>query len=255
MKENVIDSSAKQLAKSIGNRVNSIAGILSAMPADETTLAKIQADPMITLLTHPVIQHKISLLRQKHLSKRDVRMLVREIAIMGFCEQAKDLPMELVDVETPISWTTTLELSGKKPVLLPIWRAGEAMSTAISDTIMPSAKVGSVGMHRNPDDITHPVCYFDKMPDKMSEREVFVLDPMLATGWSAAAVISNLKQKYGCQKIHFMCIFSVWDGIEVLRREHPDVDLCIGVVDFGLNDKFYIVPGAGDMGDRIYGTK
>lgn len=225
------------------------------MPASDEVLRKVEADAMIHLLEHPVIQHKITLARKDETGKRDMRELVREIATLSFYEMTRELSLQMITVQTPLEETMALELSGKKPVLVKILRAGDTMVDAVSDTMMPSAKVGTIGMHRNPDDIKNPTVYYDKMPEDMSEREAFILDPMLATGWSADAAISILKSKYGCKKIHFACVFSVWEGIEVLRREHPDVDLYLGVVDKGLNEKYYIVPGAGDMGDRLDGTK
>ncbi len=225
------------------------------MPASAEVMSKVRSDSMIHLLEHPVIQHKITRLRNKDTGKAEVRSLVKEIAVLGFYEMTWHLPWQLVFVETPVAQTYGPELSGKKPVLVPVWRAGEPMADAIVSSVMPSAKVGNIGMYRNQDDITHPTCYYDKMPSEMDKREAFVLDPMLATGYSAARVISILKDNYGCKKIHFMCIISVWDGINVLRKQHPDVDLYLGVVDACLNEKHYIVPGLGDAGDRITGTK
>lgn len=224
------------------------------MPVAAETMAKIRKDPMIHVMMHPVIQHKITLARKAETGKRDMRELVREIATLIFYEMTRNLSLQTIMVETPLEKTEAPELSGKKPVLVKILRAGDTMVDAVLDMMMPSAKVGTIGMHRNPDDIEHPVVYFHKMPEDMPEREAFILDPMLATGWSAAEAIRLLKE-YGCKKIHFACIFSVWEGIEVLRREHPDVDLYLGVVDKGLNENYYIVPGAGDMGDRLDGTK
>lgn len=251
---NNLDINANQSAGSIGSRVDSTADILSAMPADAEIMAKIKADPMIHLMAHPLAQHDISLLRCKDTGMYEAHKLVRQIAIMSFYEQTRSLPMKRVNVETPITATSALKLDIEGLVLTPILRAGQAMAEAILEAMMTSATVSPIGMCRNPDDIIHPICDYDKVPNNIAEKEIFVLDPMLATGWSAAGAISRIKA-HGGRKIHFMCIFSVWDGIEVLRKEHPDVDLCIGVVDFGLNEKFYIVPGAGDMGDRIYGAK
>ncbi len=221
------------------------------MPVAAETMAKIRKDPMIHILDHPVIQHKITRLRNKNADKAQVRALVKEIAVLGFYEMTRNLPLQMIEVETPIAKTSSPELAGKKPVLVPIWRAGAPMADAILDSVMPSAKVGNIGMFRNADDIIHPTCYYDKMPLHMDEREAFVLDPMLATGWSAAGAIRNVKETWGCKKIHFLCIFAVWEGIEVLRKEHPDVDLYVGVVDEGLNDVNFIVPGMGDAGGKI----
>ena len=237
-------------------------GVNLWMPASDEVMAKVRADEKIHLLEHPVIQHKITRLRDKNTDKAQVRRLVKEIAVFSFYEMTRNLPMQFVEVETPMAKTKALELAGKKPVLVPIWRAGEPMADAIMDSVMPSAKEGNIGMYRNADDIEHPTCYYDKMPSKMPQREVFVLDPMLATGYSAAAVIDTLKNSdpkkgYNCkgEKIHFLCIISAWPGIEVLRTRHPDVDLYLGVVDSHLNDHSYIIPGLGDAGDRITGTK
>lgn len=226
------------------------------MPVTDEVLRRVEADPMIHLMEHPVIQHKITRLRDKATSKPEVRSLVKEIAVLGFYEMTRNLPLQLIDVETPIARTQSLELAGKKPVLIPIWRAGAPMSDAILDSVMPSAKEGNIGMYRNADDIEHPTCYYDKiLRADAAERDAFVLDPMLATGWSAAGVIDIAKKYYGYKKIHFMCIISVWEGIEVLRERHPDVDLYLGVVDSHLDEHNYIVPGLGDAGDRITGTK
>lgn len=225
------------------------------MPADDDVLSRVEADGMIHLLEHPVIQHKITLLRDRRTGTRDVCDIVREISSLTFYEMTRQLPLQKTHVTTPVAETDSLELSGKKPVMVKILRAGSAMVDGARLDMMPSAKVGTIGMHRNPEDIEHPVVYFYKMPEGMSEREAFILDPMLATGYSAATAIQLLKERSNCKNIHFACIFSVQEGIEVLRTQHPDVDLYLGAVDAGLDDKFYIVPGAGDMGDRLDGTK
>lgn len=170
------------------------------MPASAEVMRRVRSDSMIHLLEHPVIQHKITRLRNKNTGKAEVRSLVKEIAVLGFYEMTRNLPWQLALVETPIAQMYGPELSGKKPVLVPIWRAGEPMADAILDSVMPSAKVGNIGMYRNPDDITHPICYYHKMPFEMEKWEAFVLDPMLATGWSAAGVIDILKTKYDCKK-------------------------------------------------------
>lgn len=226
------------------------------MPASDEVMVKVLSDPKITLLTHPVIQHKITRLRNKDANKAEVRSLVKEIAVFGFYEMTRNLPLQMIEVETPMAKMQSMELAGKKPMLVPIWRAGEPMADAILDSVMPTAREGNIGMYRNADDIKHPTCYYDKATQtNMAERDVYVLDPMLATGWSAAGAIETLKNKYGYQKIHFMCIISVWDGIEVLRTLHPDVDLYLGAVDAHLDEHNYIIPGLGDAGDRITGTK
>ena len=223
------------------------------MPAEDSVLSKVEADPMIRLLDTPIVQHKVTLLRNKETGMKDTNELVRELGAITLYEMSHDLPMQTISVETPMTGTDSLELAGRKPALVKILRAGSVMVDGARMFIMPTAKVATIGMHRNPDDITDPVGYFDKIPEDMSEREAFILDPMLATGYSAEKAIRMLKEE-GCQKIHFATIFSVWDGIELLRTKHPDVNLCLCVVDHHLDDNYYIIPGAGDMGDRLDGT-
>ena len=204
------------------------------------------------VLDHPLIQHKVSILRDKNTGVNEFREVVGEIAALMCYEATRDLPLENVTIETPIATGTFKRLSGKKLAIVPILRAGLGMVDTIIDLI-PSAKVGHIGLYRDPE--THnPVEYYCKMPPDISEREVLIVDPMLATGGSAAAAITFLKG-YGCKNIKLMNIIGCPEGIALIRKEHPDVDLYVASVDEKLNDDKYIVPGLGDAGDRIFGTK
>ena len=204
------------------------------------------------VLDHPLIQHKVSILRDKNTGVKEFREVVGEIATLMCYEATRDLPLENVTIETPIATGTFKRLSGKKLAIVPILRAGLGMVDTIIDLI-PSAKVGHIGLYRDPE--THnPVEYYCKMPPDISEREVLIVDPMLATGGSAAAAITFLKG-YGCKNIKLMNIIGCPEGIALIRKEHPDVDLYVASVDEKLNDDKYIVPGLGDAGDRIFGTK
>ncbi len=205
------------------------------------------------VLEHPLIQHKLGILRDKETGVKEFRELVGEIAQLMCYEATRNLPLREVEIETPIGKATVQQLSGKKLAIVPILRAGLGMVDAMIDLI-PSAKVGHIGLYRDPD--THlPVEYYCKMPPDISERQVFVVDPMLATGGSASAAISILKEKYGCKHIILMDIIAAPEGVAVIRRDHPDVDLFVAAVDEKLNEHAYIVPGLGDAGDRIFGTK
>lgn len=205
------------------------------------------------VLEHPLIQHKLALLRNKETGVKEFRELVGEIAQLMCYEATRNLPTQEVEIETPIGKATVRELSGKKLAIVPILRAGLGMVDAMIDLI-PSAKVGHIGLYRDPE--THlPVEYYCKMPPDISDRQVFVVDPMLATGGSASAAISILKEKYGCKHIVLMDIIAAPEGVAVIRRDHPDIDLFVAAVDEKLNDHAYIVPGLGDAGDRIFGTK
>ena len=204
------------------------------------------------VLDHPLIQHKVSILRDKNTAVKEFREIVGEIAALMCYEATRDLPLEDVVIETPIAKGTFKRLAGKKLAIVPILRAGLGMVDTIIDLI-PSAKVGHIGLYRDPE--THnPVEYYCKMPPDISEREVLIVDPMLATGGSASAAITFLKG-YGCKNIKLMNIIGCPEGIAVIRKEHPDVDLYVACVDEKLNDDKYIVPGLGDAGDRIFGTK
>ena len=205
------------------------------------------------VLEHPLIQHKLALLRNKNTGVKEFRELVGEIAQLMCYEATRNLPTQEVSIETPIGPATVHMLAGKKLAIVPILRAGLGMVDAMIDLI-PSAKVGHIGLYRDPE--THlPVEYYCKMPPDISERQVFVVDPMLATGGSASAAISILKEKYGCKNIVLMDIIAAPEGVAVIRKDHPDVDLFVAAVDEKLNEHAYIVPGLGDAGDRIFGTK
>ena len=206
----------------------------------------------VVIMDHPLIQHKIGYIRRKDTGTKDFRQTISEIAMLICYEATRGLPLEEVDIETPICPTTVRELKGKKMAIVPILRAGLGMVDGMLNLI-PAAKVGHIGLYRDPQ--THePVEYYCKLPEDCSQRDVFVVDPMLATGGSASAAITMLKAK-GCKNIHFMCIIAAPEGIERLTKDHPDIDIYIGAKDEKLNENAYIVPGLGDAGDRIFGTK
>ena len=203
-------------------------------------------------MSHPLIKHKISLLRDKNTGTNEFRKLIEEIGILMGYEALRDLPLEDVEVETPIETCMTPMISGKKLAIVPILRAGLGMVNGIL-ALVPSAKVGHIGLYR--DEETHePHEYYCKLPADCDEREVFVVDPMLATGGSSVAAIQMLKEK-GVKHIRFMCIIAAPEGVERMQKEHPDVDIYIGALDEKLNEHKYIIPGLGDAGDRIFGTK
>lgn len=205
------------------------------------------------VLEHPLIQHKLAILRNKDTGVKEFRELIGEITQLMCYEATRSLPTEEVEIETPVARTTVHMLCGKKLAIVPILRAGLGMVDPIIGLI-PSAKVGHIGMYR--DAASHqPVEYYCKMPADISERQVFLVDPMLATGGSASAAISVLKQKFGCKQIILMNIIAAPEGVAAIRRDHPDVDLFVAAVDERLNEHAYIVPGLGDAGDRIFGTK
>ena len=206
----------------------------------------------VVIMDHPLIKHKIGYIRREETGTKDFRQTVSEIAMLICYEATRDLELSDVTIKTPICETTVKELKGKKMAIIPILRAGLGMVDGVLDLI-PAAKVGHIGLYRDPE--THkPVEYYCKLPEDCGEREVFVVDPMLATGGSAAAAITMLKEK-GCKNIHFMCIIAAPEGLEVLKEAHPDVDIYVGALDEKLNEHAYIVPGLGDAGDRIFGTK
>lgn len=206
----------------------------------------------VTVLDHPLIQHKVGMIRRKEVGSKDFRTIISEIAKLMCFEATRDLKLVDVEIETPICKTTVKELSGKKLAVVPILRAGLGMVDGMLDMI-PAAKVGHIGLYRDPATL-EPVEYYCKLPADCDEREVFVVDPMLATGGSSVAAIQMLKNK-GCKNIRFMCIIAAPEGVKRMQETHPDVDIYIAALDDHLNDHGYIVPGLGDAGDRIFGTK
>ena len=206
----------------------------------------------VTIMDHPLIQHKIGLIRRKETGSKDFRQLISEIAMLMCYEATRDLKLTDVEIDTPICKMVGKELSGKKLAVVPILRAGLGMVDGMLSMI-PAAKVGHIGLYRN-EETLEPVEYYCKLPQDCAERDVFVVDPMLATGGSSVAAITMLKNR-GVKKIRFMCIVAAPQGIERMKEEHPDVDIYIGALDDHLNEHKYIVPGLGDAGDRIFGTK
>lgn len=206
----------------------------------------------VVIMEHPLIQHKIGYIRRTDTGTKDFRQTIEEIATLICYEATRDLKLADVEIETPVCKTTVKELAGKKMAIVPILRAGLGMVDGVLN-LVPSAKVGHIGLYRDPETL-EPVEYYCKLPADCANREVFVVDPMLATGGSAAAAITMLKQK-GCKNIRFLCIIAAPEGLEKLKKEHPDVDIYVGTLDEKLNDHGYIVPGLGDAGDRIFGTK
>ena len=204
------------------------------------------------IMEHPLIRHKIGLIRDKDTGSKDFREMVSEIAMLEAYEATRDLRLEDVDIETPIGPTTVKRLSGKKLAIVPILRAGLGMVAGMQ-TLIPAAKVGHIGLYRDPETL-NPVEYYCKLPADIEERDVFVVDPVLATGGSAVDAISQLK-KHGCKNIRFLCIIAAPVGLKRLQEAHPDVDIIVGSLDEKLNEIGYIVPGLGDAGDRIFGTK
>lgn len=206
----------------------------------------------VYVMDHPLIQHKIGMIRREDIGSKDFRRVVSEIAMLMCFEATRDLKLEDVEIQTPICKMIGKQLEGKKLAIIPILRAGLGMVEGMLELI-PAAKVGHIGLYRDPETL-EPVEYYCKLPADCDEREVFVVDPMLATGGSCAAAIQLLKQK-GVKKIRFLCIIAAPEGVERMKKEHPDVDLYIGALDDHLNEHGYIVPGLGDAGDRIFGTK
>ena len=206
----------------------------------------------VVVMDHPLIQHKIGYIRRTDTGTKDFRETIAEIANLICYEATRDLKLKDVDIETPICKTTVKELAGKKLAVVPILRAGLGMVDGVLQ-LVPAAKVGHIGLYRDPETL-EPVEYYCKLPADCAQREVFVVDPMLATGGSSVAAIKLLKDR-GCRNIHFMCIIAAPEGVERMKKEHPDVDIYIGALDEKLNEHGYIVPGLGDAGDRIFGTK
>ena len=206
--------------------------------------------PMI--FDHPLIQHKISLLRNKNTGSKEFRELVGEVSMLMCYEATRDLPLKEVEIETPVALAKTKVIAGRKLAFVPILRAGIGMLDGVL-SMVPAAKVGHIGLYRDPQTL-QPVKYYCKLPSDINEREVIVLDPMLATGGSAVAAIQMLKES-GAANIKFMCIVAAPEGLNALTEAHPDVQVYCAALDEKLNDDKYIVPGLGDCGDRIFGTK
>ena len=204
------------------------------------------------IMDHPLIQHKLTIMRDKNTGTKEFRELVGEIGMLMCYEATRDLPLKEVEIETPVAVAKTKVISGRKLAFVPILRAGLGMVDGVM-RMVPAAKIGHIGMYRDPE--THmPVEYYCKLPSDIGERDVIVLDPMLATGGSAIDAISQIKNK-GAKSVRFMCIIAAPEGIEAFEKAHPDVDVYIGAKDEKLNEHKYIVPGLGDAGDRIFGTK
>ena len=206
----------------------------------------------VYVMDHPLIQHKVGIIRREEVGSKDFRQMIGEIAMLMCYESTRNLKLQDVKIKTPICETTVKELAGKKLAVVPILRAGLGVVEGML-AMIPAAKVGHIGLYRDPETL-EPVEYYCKLPSDCNEREVYVVDPMLATGGSCVAAIQMLKEK-GVKNIHFMCIIASPEGVERLQKEHPDVDIYIAALDEKLNDHGYIVPGLGDAGDRIFGTK
>ena len=206
----------------------------------------------IKIMEHPLIQHKIGIIRRKETSSKEFRELVSEIAMFMAYEATRDLKLTDIEIETPLQKTVVKELAGKKLAVVPILRAGLGMVEGML-AMVPAAKVGHIGLYRDPETLK-PVEYYCKLPADCAEREVFVVDPMLATGGSAIAAITMLKEK-GVNNIRFLCLLAAPEGLKALSEAHPDVDIYVGALDECLNEHGYIVPGLGDAGDRIFVTK
>ena len=203
-------------------------------------------------INHPLIQHKVSLMRDQNTGTKDFRELLGEISMLMAYEVTRDLPLREVEIETPICKCTTKVLAGKKLGIVPILRAGLGMVDGVMK-LVPAAKVGHIGLYRDPQTLK-PVEYYCKLPPDVQERELIVVDPMLATGGSSIAAVNFLKAR-GCTSIKLMCLIGAPEGIQAMQEAHPDVDIYIAAIDEKLNEHGYIVPGLGDAGDRIFGTK
>ena len=206
----------------------------------------------VCVFDHPLIQHKLSILREKSTSVKEFRELISEIAMLMCYEATRDLPLEEVEIETPVAKAKVKRISGKKLAIVPILRAGLGMVDGMV-SMMPNAKVGHIGLFRDPETL-EPVKYYYKMPPDIEERDVIVVDPMLATGGSASAAIQFFKDD-GVKHIKLMCIIGAPEGVQRMQEDHPDVDIFVAALDERLNEHGYIVPGLGDAGDRIFGTK
>ena len=206
----------------------------------------------VCVFDHPLIQHKLSIMRDKNTSVKEFRELVSEIAMLMCYEATRDLPLEPVEIETPVAKATVNRIAGKKLAIVPILRAGLGMVDGMV-SMMPNVKVGHIGLFRDPETL-EPVKYYFKMPPDIEERDVIVVDPMLATGGSASAAIKFLKDD-GVKHVKLMCIIGAPEGVKRMQEDHPDVDIYVAALDDHLNEHGYIVPGLGDAGDRIFGTK
>jgi uracil phosphoribosyltransferase len=206
----------------------------------------------VTVFDHPLIQHKLSIMREKDTSVKEFRELVSEVATLMCYEATRDLPLEEFEIETPVARTKVKRIAGKKLAVVPILRAGLGMVDGMLNLI-PNAKVGHIGLYRDPETLL-PVKYYCKMPKDIAERDVIIVDPMLATGGSATAAITFIKE-YGCKHIKLMSIIGAPEGVAKVQSEHPDVGIYVAAMDDHLNEHGYIVPGLGDAGDRIFGTK
>ena len=204
------------------------------------------------VISHPLIQHKLSILRREDTSTKDFRELVDEIAMLMGYEVSRDLPLEEVEIQTPITKTVQKQLSGKKLAIVPILRAGIGMVDGLL-SLVPAAKVGHIGMYRD-EETLEPVVYLVKLPEDIDQRQIFVMDPMLATGGSAILAVDSLKKR-GAANIKFVCLVAAPEGVKKLQYAHPDIDIYTASLDEKLNENGYIVPGLGDAGDRLFGTK
>ena len=203
------------------------------------------------IINHPMVQHKLSIMRNKETGSKDFRQLLKEISLLMGYEVTRDIPLDPIEIETPICKMTARQVSGRKLAIVPILRAGLGMVDGLLE-LVPVARVGHIGLYRN--EQTHePVVYYSKLPEDVNTRMVIVTDPMLATGGSASDALTMLKKK-GCTNIRLMCLVGVPEGIERVQREHPDIDIYLAAVDDHLNENAYIVPGLGDAGDRIFNT-
>ena len=226
--------------------------ILCYTCADNKQLGEIHCMSKVYVFDHPLIQHKLTYIRDKNTGTKEFRELVDEVATLMAFEITRDLPLEEIEVETPVTTAKTKELSGKKIAIVPILRAGIGMVDGVLKLI-PAAKVGHIGLYRDPETLK-PVEYYAKLPADVEERDFIIVDPMLATGGSAVEAINSLKKR-GAKSIKFMCLIAAPEGVKAIQEQHDDVDIYIAALDEKLNDHGYIVPGLGDAGDRLFGTK
>ena len=206
----------------------------------------------LVVVDHPLVQHKLTMMRQTDAGAKDFRELLNEISMFIAYEVTKDLPLEDIEIETPICKTTSKVIAGRKLAIVPVLRAGLGMVDGFL-SLVPAAKVGHIGLYRDPETL-EPVEYYCKLPSDVPEREIVVVDPMLATGGSAAAAIGFIKKR-GCRRIKLMNLIAAPEGVKAVQEAHPDVDIFVAALDDHLNDHGYIVPGLGDAGDRLFGTK